>query len=161
MLLTRLFKYVMSSSLELLNDRYVLYDRVMFPLAPHYDRKTQNDYGMKRGHPSTFASSSSSFDHPSSSHHIDDDKYENDEGTSHASTPSPTRYVNSLSNEIPQVFSNPPKNEQTMQTFSLAKPKFETASPITRSALEQTKVNQEGIKNLWKGNKEVSYLENG
>ncbi|GJR28460.1 hypothetical protein Tco_1104692 [Tanacetum coccineum] len=75
-LLTRLFKYVMSSSLELSNDRYVLYDRVMFPLAPHYERKTRKDYGTKRGRPSTSASSSSAFDHPSSSHHIDDDSDE-------------------------------------------------------------------------------------
>nr|GEV81563.1 retrovirus-related Pol polyprotein from transposon TNT 1-94 [Tanacetum cinerariifolium] len=38
---------------------------------------TQKDYGTKRGRPSTSVSSLSSFDHPSSSHHIDDD---NDEG---------------------------------------------------------------------------------
>ncbi|GJW63296.1 retrovirus-related pol polyprotein from transposon TNT 1-94 [Tanacetum coccineum] len=117
MLLTRLFNHVMSNHLEFSNDRYVLYDRVMYPLTPHYERKTRKDYGTKRGHPSTFASSSSAFNHPSSSYHIDDDNDENDKGTSRASTPSPTRYVNSLSNEIPQVFSNPLENEQTMQNL--------------------------------------------
>ncbi|GJV39343.1 hypothetical protein Tco_1417783 [Tanacetum coccineum] len=66
---------------------------------------------------STSASSSSAFDHPSSSHHVDDDNDENDEGTSHVSTPSPTRFVNSLLNEIPQVFSNPPDDEQTMENL--------------------------------------------
>ncbi|GJW89608.1 hypothetical protein Tco_0167161 [Tanacetum coccineum] len=127
------------------NDRYVLYDPVIHPLSPHYESKIRKDYGTKRGLPSTSASSTSTFDHPSSSyhvdenddendkdgkgkrgrpstsasssfafdhpsssHHIDDDNDENDEGTSRASTPFPTRYVNSLTNEIPQVFSNPP-----------------------------------------------------
>ncbi|GJS66687.1 hypothetical protein Tco_0681251 [Tanacetum coccineum] len=117
MLLTRLFNHVMSNHPEFSNDQYVLYDRVMYPLAPHYGRKTRKDYGTKRGHPSTFASSSSAFNHPSSSYHIDDDNDENDKGTSRASTPSPTHYVNSLSIEIPQVFSNPLENEQTMQNL--------------------------------------------
>ncbi|GKF07694.1 hypothetical protein Tco_0041918, partial [Tanacetum coccineum] len=56
---------------------------------------------MKRGRPSTSASPSSAFDHPSSSYHVDDDNDENEEGTSRASTPSPTRFVNSLSNDVP------------------------------------------------------------
>ncbi|GJX49640.1 hypothetical protein Tco_0276485 [Tanacetum coccineum] len=64
-----------------------------------YERKPRRDRGTRRGRPST---SSSTFDHPSSSHHNDDDG--NDEGTSRASTPSPIRYVNSLTNQIPQVF---------------------------------------------------------
>nr|GEV39375.1 retrovirus-related Pol polyprotein from transposon TNT 1-94 [Tanacetum cinerariifolium] len=82
MLLTRLLNYFMSNYLELLNDRYVLYDHVLHLIAPHYERKTRWDYGMKRGPPSTFASFSSAFDHPSSSHHVDEDDDENDEGTS-------------------------------------------------------------------------------
>ncbi|GKB39667.1 hypothetical protein Tco_0884609 [Tanacetum coccineum] len=52
-------------------------------------------------------SSSSTFDQPSSSH-LNDDDDGNDEGTSRASTPSPICYVNSLTNEVPQVFQNPP-----------------------------------------------------
>ncbi|GJY01339.1 retrovirus-related pol polyprotein from transposon TNT 1-94 [Tanacetum coccineum] len=106
MLLTQLFKYVISVNLELSNDRYVLYDRVMYPFAAQQERKTRKDYDTKRGHHST--SSSSAFGQPSSSHLNDDDDDGNDEGTSRASTPSATRFVNSLSNDIPQVFSNPP-----------------------------------------------------
>ncbi|GJS21458.1 MAK10-like protein [Tanacetum coccineum] len=63
-----------------------------------YDAK---DYGTKRGRHST-SESSSTFDNPSSSHRVDDDNDEDDEGTSRVSTPFPTRFVNSLSNDVPQ-----------------------------------------------------------
>ncbi|GJW77855.1 putative reverse transcriptase domain-containing protein [Tanacetum coccineum] len=91
---------------ELNNESYVLYDRVMTPLAAQLERKPRRDRGMRRGRHST--SSSSAFDQPSSSHLNDDDDDGNDEGTSRASTPSPIRYVNSLTNQVPQVFQNPP-----------------------------------------------------
>ncbi|GJU01703.1 hypothetical protein Tco_1112041 [Tanacetum coccineum] len=71
---------------ELSNDSYVLYDRVMNPLAAQLGRKVQRDHSTRRGRPST---SSSTFDQPSSSHHNDDDDDKNNEGTSRASTPSP------------------------------------------------------------------------
>ncbi|GKE40508.1 hypothetical protein Tco_1463913 [Tanacetum coccineum] len=101
MLLTRLFKYVMGESPELFNESYVLYDHVMYPLTAQQERKTRKDCGMKRGLHST--SSSSAFGQPSSSHlNDDDDDDDNDKGTSHASTPSPTRFVNSLTNEANQ-----------------------------------------------------------
>nr|GEV33282.1 hypothetical protein [Tanacetum cinerariifolium] len=99
MLLTRLFKYVISESLELSNDRFVLCYRVMYPLNAQQARKTRKDYGTRRGRSST--SSSSAFGQPSFSHPSDDDNDGNDEGTSHASTLSPTRFVNSLPNDIP------------------------------------------------------------
>ncbi|GKD04437.1 hypothetical protein Tco_1179411 [Tanacetum coccineum] len=38
-------------------------------------------------------------------------------GTSRASTPSPTHFVNSLSNDIPQIFSNPPNVDPNMEAF--------------------------------------------
>ncbi|GJZ25373.1 hypothetical protein Tco_0569626 [Tanacetum coccineum] len=98
-------------------DNYVFYDRVMYPLTDQQERKTRKDYGTKRARPSTSTSSSSAFGQPSSSHHIDDDNDGNDEGTSRASTPSPTRFVNSLSNDIPQVFSNPPNINPNMEAF--------------------------------------------
>ncbi|GKE67426.1 hypothetical protein Tco_1521587, partial [Tanacetum coccineum] len=60
---------------------------------------TRKDYGTRKGRSST--SSASAFSQPSSSHPNDDDNDGNDEGTSHASTPSPTCFVNLLSNEIP------------------------------------------------------------
>ncbi|GKG25612.1 hypothetical protein Tco_0398758, partial [Tanacetum coccineum] len=48
-----------------------------------------------------YTSSSSAFDQPSSSHLNNDDDDGNDGGTSRASTPSPIRYVNSLTNKVP------------------------------------------------------------
>ncbi|GJV76023.1 hypothetical protein Tco_1507607 [Tanacetum coccineum] len=101
MLLTCLYNRVMSNFPELSNDRYVLYDRVMYPLAQQHKRKIRKDYGMKSGCHSTSTSFSSAFDHPSSSHHVDEDNDEDDEGTSRVSTPSLTSYVNYFSNEIP------------------------------------------------------------
>ncbi|GJU25317.1 hypothetical protein Tco_1163938 [Tanacetum coccineum] len=104
----------MSESPELLNKSYVLYDRVMNPLTAQKERKTRKDCGMKRGRHSI---SSSAFDQPSSSHLNDDDDDGNDEGTSRASTPSPTRFVNSLTNDVPQVFQNPPNIDPDMEPF--------------------------------------------
>ncbi|GJW75924.1 hypothetical protein Tco_0135294 [Tanacetum coccineum] len=80
-----------------------------------YERKTRKDYGTRRGRSST--SSSSAFGQPSSSHLNDDDNDGNDEGTSRASTPSPTHFVNSLTNEVPRVFSNPPNIDPNIEEF--------------------------------------------
>nr|GEY69660.1 pentatricopeptide repeat-containing protein [Tanacetum cinerariifolium] len=113
MLLTRLFKFVMSKSSELLNKSYVLYDRIMNPLTAHQERKTRIDHVTRRGRHST---SSSAFDQPSSSH-LNDDNDGNDKGTSRASTPSPICFVNSLTNNVPQVFQNPPNIEPHMEPF--------------------------------------------
>ncbi|GKA51215.1 pentatricopeptide repeat-containing protein [Tanacetum coccineum] len=80
------------------------------------ERKTKKDCGTRRGRHST--SSSSAFDQPSSYHIKDDDDDDgNDEGISHASTPSPTRFVNSLTNEVPQVFQNPSNIDPDMEQF--------------------------------------------
>ncbi|GKC18335.1 hypothetical protein Tco_1020485, partial [Tanacetum coccineum] len=89
----------MNENPELYNESYVLYDRVMNPLAAQQERKPRKDRGTRRGRHST--SSPSAFDQPSSSHLNDDDDDGNGEGTSHASTPSPIRYVNSLTNQVP------------------------------------------------------------
>ncbi|GJW47640.1 hypothetical protein Tco_0079286 [Tanacetum coccineum] len=102
MLLTRMFDHVISENPELSNHLYVLYDRVMYPLAAQQERKTRKDHGTRRGRP--YTSSSSAFDQPSSSHPNDDDNDGNDEGTSRASTHSPTCFINSLTNEVPRVF---------------------------------------------------------
>ncbi|GJU83614.1 hypothetical protein Tco_1285979 [Tanacetum coccineum] len=91
MLLTRLFKFTIRENPELENESYVLYDRVMTPLAARLERKPRRDCGTRRGRHST--SSSSTFDQPSSSHLNDDDDDGNDEGTSRVSTPSSIRYV--------------------------------------------------------------------
>ncbi|GKC86995.1 hypothetical protein Tco_1147644, partial [Tanacetum coccineum] len=70
----------------------------MYPLAPHYEQKTRADHGTKRCRQSNSASSSSVFDHSSSSHHIDDNVDENEEETFRSNTPSPSRLVHSLLN---------------------------------------------------------------
>ncbi|GJY84019.1 hypothetical protein Tco_0497395 [Tanacetum coccineum] len=78
--------------------------------------KDPKGYGIIRGLSST--SSSSAFCQPYSSHPNDDDDDDaNDEGTSRASTPSPTRFVNSLTNEVPRVFENPPDIDPNMEHF--------------------------------------------
>ncbi|GJV48090.1 reverse transcriptase domain-containing protein [Tanacetum coccineum] len=61
MLLTRLFTFIMNEYPELNNESYVLYDRVMTPLAAQLERKPRRDRGMRRGRHST---SSSAFDQP-------------------------------------------------------------------------------------------------
>ncbi|GKD66756.1 hypothetical protein Tco_1308864 [Tanacetum coccineum] len=79
MLLSRLFKHVMTISHGVLEDYYDLHDPVMYPLTTQQERKTQKDYGTKRGSHST--SSSSAFGQPSSSYLNDDDDDDgNDEG---------------------------------------------------------------------------------
>ncbi|GJY69076.1 putative ribonuclease H-like domain-containing protein [Tanacetum coccineum] len=99
MLLNLLFKFFMNEYPELYNESYVLYDRVMNPLIAQLQRKLRRDRGTRRSRHST--SSSSTFDQPSSSHLNDDDDDGKDKGTSRASTPSPIRYVNSLTNQVP------------------------------------------------------------
>nr|GEU53890.1 copia protein [Tanacetum cinerariifolium] len=78
MLLTRLFNHVASNFPELAIDRYILYDRVMHPLAPHYKRKTRSNHDTKRCRDSNHSSSSTALNHSSSSHHIDENVDDNE-----------------------------------------------------------------------------------
>nr|GEW80805.1 ribosomal protein L7Ae/L30e/S12e/Gadd45 [Tanacetum cinerariifolium] len=151
MLLTRLFKFVMSESSELSYESYVLYDRVMNPLTAHQERNTRKDRDTRRGRHST--SSSSAFDQPSSSLLIDDDD-RNGEGTSCASTPSPIRFVNSLTNDVPQVFQNPPNIDPHIEPFYTRQTEIINRQVHIqdehRGGLRSTK---KGLKNLWKNMK--------
>ncbi|GJY81767.1 hypothetical protein Tco_0494518 [Tanacetum coccineum] len=90
---------IMNENHDLYNESYVLYDRVMNPFTAQQERKTRKDHGTRRGRHST-SSSSFAFDHLSSSY-LNNDDDGNGEGTSRASTPSPIRYVNLLTNEVP------------------------------------------------------------
>ncbi|GJR41913.1 hypothetical protein Tco_1310016 [Tanacetum coccineum] len=90
MLLTRLFKHVVSVFPELAIDRYISHDRVMHPLAPHYERKTRSDRGKKRPRESNASSSSTTLNHPSSSHPLDDPIDENDDESFHSNPSSPS-----------------------------------------------------------------------
>nr|GFC27539.1 hypothetical protein [Tanacetum cinerariifolium] len=105
----------MNENYELYNESYVLYDCVMNPLFAQQERKPRKDRGTRRGH--HFTSYSFAFDQPSSSYLNDDDDDGNSEGTSRASTPSPIRYVNSLTNEVPQVLQNPPNIDPHLEPF--------------------------------------------
>ncbi|GJT28006.1 hypothetical protein Tco_0908281 [Tanacetum coccineum] len=135
--------------LILSNDHYVLYDHVMYPLTAQQERKTRKDYGTKRGRPSTSTSSSSAFGQPSSSHHIDDDNDGNNEGTSRASTPSLTRFVNSLSNDIPQVFSNPPNVDPNMEAF------YTRQTETLNRQVQFHDEHQSGLRSIGKGIKNL------
>nr|GEY61085.1 hypothetical protein [Tanacetum cinerariifolium] len=117
MLLTRLFTHVVSNFPELSNERYILFDRVMHPLAPHYERNTRSDHGMKRSRSSNPSSSSNVLDHSSSSHYVNENDDGNDEESFHSNAPSPSQNINSLSNVVPIVFENPPHENQTMHTY--------------------------------------------
>nr|GEU57252.1 putative polyprotein [Tanacetum cinerariifolium] len=79
------------------------------------EQKPRKDRDTRRGRHSTF--SSSAFDQPSSSYLNDYDDDGNGKGTLHVSTPSPIRYVNSLTNEVPQVFQNLPNIDPHLEPF--------------------------------------------
>ncbi|GJU44645.1 hypothetical protein Tco_1201911 [Tanacetum coccineum] len=147
MLLTRLFKLIMNENHELYNESYVLYDRVMNPLAAQQERKTRKDRGTRRGRHST--SSSSAFDQPSSSHLNDDDDDGNGEGTSRASTPSPIRYVNSLTNEVPQVFQNPPNIDPHLEPF------YTRQTEIINRQVQIRDEHRGGLRSIGKGLKNL------
>nr|GEV08106.1 copia protein [Tanacetum cinerariifolium] len=86
------------------------------PMKDEECESTRKDCGTKRGRHST--SSSSAFDHPSSSYLNDDDDDDgNEERASRASTPFLTRFVNSLTNDVPQVFQNLPNIDPNMEPF--------------------------------------------
>ncbi|GKB45644.1 hypothetical protein Tco_0896397 [Tanacetum coccineum] len=90
MFLTRLYRHVMELYPHLDNEIYYVVDRVMCPLALKQTQKPQSDREKARH----FVSSTfTHHNYGSSSRQGDDDE---DDGASHASTPSPSTYLNSL-----------------------------------------------------------------
>ncbi|GJW31589.1 hypothetical protein Tco_0051621 [Tanacetum coccineum] len=142
MLLTRLFKFVKNKNHDLYKESYVLYDRVMNSLIAKQERKTRKDRGTRRGRHST--SSSFAFDQSSSSHLKNDDDG-NGEGTSRASTPSPIRYVNSLTNKVPQVFQNPPNIDPHLEPF------YTRQTKIINRQVQIRDEHRGGLRSLGKG----------
>ncbi|GJR39093.1 retrovirus-related pol polyprotein from transposon TNT 1-94 [Tanacetum coccineum] len=112
-----LFNHVVSIFPELAIDRYILYDRVMHPLAPHYERKMRSDHGTKRCPNSNPSSSSTALNHSSSSHNIDENVDDNDKESSYSSTPSLPQLINPLSNVVPRVFENLPHESQSLNSY--------------------------------------------
>ncbi|GJX74581.1 hypothetical protein Tco_0313176 [Tanacetum coccineum] len=116
MLLTRLFKHVVSVSPKQAFDHFLSHDRAMHPLAPQYERKTQADQGKKRLCESN-ASSSSTLNHPSSSHPLNDSTHENDDESSHSNPSSPPQNTSSSSNNVSRVPQNPPHESHDLNTL--------------------------------------------
>nr|GEW37189.1 hypothetical protein [Tanacetum cinerariifolium] len=118
MLLSRLFKHVMSVFPKLEIDRYLLFDRVMHPFAPHYERKTRSDHGKKRPRESNASSSSSAtLNHLSSSHPLDDTLDENDNESFHSNSSSLSQNISSSSNVVFLVRQNPPHESHNLNTY--------------------------------------------
>nr|GEY09598.1 copia protein [Tanacetum cinerariifolium] len=113
MLLTRLFKHVVSVFPELAIDHYLPYDRVMHPFAPHYKRKTRSDHDKKRPRESNASSSSTTLNHPSLSRPLDDTIDVNDEESFHSNSSSPSQNVTSSSNvSLEGRFVRQPQNDK-------------------------------------------------
>ncbi|GJZ09258.1 hypothetical protein Tco_0543541 [Tanacetum coccineum] len=140
MLLNRLFKHVVFVSLELAFDHYLSHDRAMHPLAPHYERKTRADRGKKRPRESNASSSSSStLNHPSSSHPLDDSIKENDDKSFHPNPSSPSQNISSSSNNVSRVHQNPPHESHYLNTY--------LSETINRQT-QQRDAHREGLRSI-------------
>nr|GFB40314.1 hypothetical protein [Tanacetum cinerariifolium] len=112
MLLSRLFKYVVSVFPELAIDNYLLFDHVTHPLAPHYERKTRSYHAKKRPRESNASSSSATQDHPFSSLPPDVMIDENDDESS-----SHSQQVSSSSTVVSKVCQNSSHESHILDTF--------------------------------------------
>ncbi|GJX46601.1 hypothetical protein Tco_0271791 [Tanacetum coccineum] len=117
MLLTRLFKHVVSIFPELAIDHNLSYDRVMHPFAPHYERKTRSDHGKKIPRDSNASSSSTTLNHPSSFHLLYDIVDDNDEESLLSNSISPPQNVSSSSNVVSRFLQNLPHEIQHLNTY--------------------------------------------
>ncbi|GJT37271.1 hypothetical protein Tco_0937136 [Tanacetum coccineum] len=115
-LLTRLFKHVVSVFPELASDHYLSHDRVMHLLAPHYKRKTRSDHGKKRPCDLNASSSSTALNHPSPSRSLDNTIEENDEESFHSNSSSFLQNVSSSTNVVSRVHQNPTHESQYSNT---------------------------------------------
>ncbi|GJW13040.1 hypothetical protein Tco_0017173 [Tanacetum coccineum] len=117
MLLTRLLKHVVSIFPELAIDHYLSYDGVMHPLTPHYERKKQSDHGKKRPRDSNASSFSTTLNHPTSFHTLDDIVDDNDEESLLSNSCSPPQNVSSSSNVVSRVLQDQPHKSQHLNTY--------------------------------------------
>ncbi|GJT51796.1 hypothetical protein Tco_0977953 [Tanacetum coccineum] len=74
-------------------------------------------HGKKRPHDSNASSSSTTLNHPSSSHPLDDIVDVNDEEFSRSNSSSPSQNVSSSSNVVSRVLQNPPRESQHLNTY--------------------------------------------
>ncbi|GKA29679.1 hypothetical protein Tco_0715924 [Tanacetum coccineum] len=146
MLLTRLFKHVVSIFLELPIDHYQSHDRVIHPLAPHYERKTRSDHGKKRPRDSNASSSSTTINHPSSSRPLDDIVDENDEESFHSNSSSPSQIISFSSNDVFRVRQNPPHESPHLNTY---------LSETINLQAQQQDAHREGLRSIGKSLKDM------
>ncbi|GJX66842.1 hypothetical protein Tco_0301185 [Tanacetum coccineum] len=146
MLLTKLFKHVMFVSPELAIDHYLSHDRVMHPLAPHYEQKTRLDHGKKRPRDSNASSYSTTLNHPSSSCSLDDTIDENNEESFHSNSSSPSQNVSSSSNAVSRVRQNLTHESQYLNTYL-----FETINLQT----QQRDAHREGLRSIGQALKDM------
>ncbi|GJR28387.1 hypothetical protein Tco_1104619 [Tanacetum coccineum] len=140
MLLTRLFKHVVSVSPELAFDHFISHDQAMYPLAPNYERKTRANQSKKRPRESNASSSSTTQNHPSSSLPLDVIVHENDDESFHSnSSSSPSQNVSSSFNVIPRVIQNPPHESHYLKTH---------LSETINLQTQQRDAHQEGLRSL-------------
>ncbi|GJT20054.1 hypothetical protein Tco_0878760 [Tanacetum coccineum] len=139
MILTRLFKHVVSVFLELAIDHYISHDRVMHPFAPHYERKTQSDHGKKRPRESNASSSSTTLNHPPLSCLLDDTIDVNDDESFHSNSSSLSQNASSSSNVVPRVCQNPSHESHNLNTY---------LSETINLKTQQRDAHREGLKSI-------------
>ncbi|GJT30051.1 hypothetical protein Tco_0910326 [Tanacetum coccineum] len=139
MLLTRLFKHVVSVSPELAFDHFVSHDRVMHPIAPHFERKTQSDRGKKRPRERNASSSSTIQNHPSSSNPLDHMVDVSDDESFHSNSSFPSQQVSSSSTVDPLFRQNPSYESHDLHTFLSETITFQT---------QQRDAHREGLSQL-------------
>nr|GEW76064.1 hypothetical protein [Tanacetum cinerariifolium] len=146
MLLSRLFKHVVSVFPELAIDHYLSFDQVMHPLAPYYERKTLSDHGKKRPRESNASSSSTTLNHPSSSHPKEDICDINDEESFHSNSSSPSQNVSSSSNVVLRVRQNPPHESHDLNTY---------LSETINIQTQQREAHQKGLRSIGQAIKDM------
>ncbi|GJS36743.1 hypothetical protein Tco_0535125 [Tanacetum coccineum] len=118
----------------------------MHPLAPHYERKTQSNHGKKRPRVSNASSSSTTLNHPSSSHSIEDIVDENDNESFHFNSSSPSQNVSSSSNVVPRVIYNPPYESHDLNTY---------LSKTINIQTQQREAHREGLRSIGQAIKDM------
>ncbi|GJZ87200.1 hypothetical protein Tco_0658810 [Tanacetum coccineum] len=156
MLLTRLFKHVMSVFLELAFDHYLSHDRAIHPLAPHYERKTRADRGKKRPCESNVRSFSTTQNHPSSFLPLDHMVDKNDNESFHTNSSSPSQQFSSSSNVASRVRQNPSHESHDLNTLLSTTITFQAQQ--RNAHRDDLRSIRQALKNMMGGKKEVKML---
>ncbi|GJW39603.1 hypothetical protein Tco_0065448 [Tanacetum coccineum] len=89
----------------------------MHSLAPHYERKILADRGKKRPCESNAGSSSSTLNHSSSSHPLNDSIEESDDESFDPNPSSLSQNISSSSNNVSRVHQNPSHESHYLNTY--------------------------------------------